>query len=82
MFGTDASEQMVALLKDSNNILQAVTGQDPYAIGVQTMTSVINVLEGKAEPTHEAIIVPGILLTRDDPDGLAAFLADLQAKIQ
>ena len=46
------------------------------------MTSVINVLEGKAEPTHEAIIVPGILLSRDDPDGLDAFLADLQAKIQ
>ena len=82
VFGTDASEQMVALLKDSNNILQAVTGQDPYSIGVQTMTSVINVLEGKAEPTHEAIIVPGILLSRDDPDGLDAFLADLQAKIQ
>lgn len=36
-FGTDASEQTIALLQADDNILQAVTGQDPYQIGLKTM---------------------------------------------
>ncbi len=83
VFGTDASEQMVQLLKDQNGILQAVTGQDPYAIGVQTMQSVIDGIEGKdvSSTAGKVTIVPGILLSRDDPDGLDAYLTDLQAKM-
>ena len=83
VFGTDASEQMVSLLKDEDNILQAVTGQDPYAIGVQTMQSVIDAIEGKdvSASAGQVTIVPGILLSRDDPDGLDAYLTDLQSKM-
>lgn len=83
VFGTDASEQMVQLLQDDNDILQAVTGQDPYAIGVQTMQAVIDSIEGKdvSDTAGTVTIVPGILLSRDDPDGLEAYLTDLQSKI-
>ena len=83
VFGTDASEQMVALLKDSNNILQAVTGQDPYSIGQMTMQTIVDALEGKdvSETTGKMTIVPGLLLSRDDPDGLDAYLADLKTKM-
>lgn len=84
VFGTDASEQMVGLLKDKNNILQAVTGQDPYSIGVQTMTAVIDAIEGKdvSALSGKVTIVPGILLRRDDPAGLDTFLSDLKSRIQ
>jgi len=83
VFGTDASEQMVSLLKDQNNILQAVTGQDPYNIGVQTMQSVVDGINGKdvSATAGKVTIVPGILLSRDDTAGLDAFLADLKAKM-
>ncbi len=81
-FGTDASEQMVALLQDGDNILQAVTGQDPYEIGVKTMNSVISGIEGKEDPDKgKTIIVPGILLSRANPDELTAFLDNLKSKI-
>lgn len=79
VFGTDASEQMVQLLKDPSNVLQAVTGQDPYQIGVSTMTSVIQGIEGEIEPTNEVTIVPGILLTRADEAGLDEYLENLKA---
>ena len=83
VFGTDASEQMVSLLKDEDNILQAVTGQDPYSIGVRTMQSVIDAIEGKdvSASAGKVTIVPGILLSRDDPEGLDAYLTDLQSKM-
>ncbi len=83
VFGTDASEQIVDLLKDSSNILQAVTGQDPYTIGYDTMKALINAIEGGdiSATKGKTIIVPGATLTRDDVAGLDAFLADLQAKM-
>ncbi|MCI8599107.1 MAG: sugar ABC transporter substrate-binding protein [Lachnospiraceae bacterium] len=82
VFGTDASEQMVSLLKDESNILQAVTGQDPYEIGMQTMQTLIDAIEGKdvSASRGQLTIVPGILLSRDDPDGLDTYLADLLEK--
>ena len=46
VFGTDASEQIVDLLKDPSNVLQAVTGQDPYNIGYNTMKALINSING------------------------------------
>ncbi len=81
-FGTDASEQMGALLQDPDNILQAVTGQDPYTIGVKTVESIIKALEGKEDPERgQTIIVPGVLLSRANPDEVTAFLDDLKAKM-
>ena len=82
VFGSDSSEQIVELLKDDKNILQAVTGQDPYAIGYATVEALINSIEGKTVTgAGETNIIPGIPLTREDPDALDAFLADLQSKM-
>ena len=81
-FGTDASEQLCVMLQNEDDILQAVTGQDPYNIGVRTMESVIATIEGKENPDNgQTIIVPGILLSRADQPAIATFLEDLKAKI-
>lgn len=82
VFGTDASEQMVDLLKADTNILQAVTGQDPYAIGYKTVESLAASLEGKpVEHAGETVIIDGIPLKRGETEALDAFLADLQSKM-
>lgn len=81
-FGTDASEQTIDLLQSDDNILQAVTGQDPFEIGVKTMQSVIDTIEGKdVADKGKTVIVPGILLTRTNPDEVEAFKQDLKSKI-
>lgn len=80
VFGTDGSEQIVSLLKSENNILQAVTAQDAFAIGYNAVTALVNALEGKDfEGKGQTNIVPGIPLTRGDDAGLDAYLADMQA---
>lgn len=77
VFGTDGSEQIVGLLKDDNNILQAVTAQDPYQIGYNTVNALINRIEGVAfEGEGEDNIIAGIPLVRNDTDALDAFLAN------
>lgn len=82
VFGTDASEQMCDLLKNDDNILQAVTGQDPYMIGVKTMEVVIKAINGEdvSDTQGQGFIVPGIVLQRSNADEIDAFLADLLAK--
>ena len=80
VFGTDGSEQIVDLLKDDTNILQAVTAQDAYAIGYSTVEALINAIEGTSfEGEGETNIIPGIPLVRGDTEGLDTYLADLQS---
>jgi len=82
VFGTDASEQIVDLLKDPNNILQAVTGQDPYAIGYEAVDALINRIEGiHFEGEGKTNIIPGTPLVRGDNAELDAFIADWQSKM-
>ena len=81
VFGTDASKQMFDLLKDESDVLQAVTGQDPYNIGVQTMNAITGYLQGgAAAPSAEITIVPGMLFVRGDTQKMDGYLADLAAK--
>lgn len=82
VFGFDGSEQMVQLLKDPANVLQAAIAQDPYNIGVKTMESLIKAIKGEdySATKGKTIIVPGILLERKNVAGLDAFLADLKSK--
>jgi ABC-type sugar transport system substrate-binding protein len=82
VFGFDGSEQMVQLLKDPANILQAAIAQDPYTIGVKTMESLAKAIKGEdySATKGKTIIVPGILLERKNVAGLDAFLADLKSK--
>ncbi|MHB1443521.1 MAG: substrate-binding domain-containing protein [Candidatus Humimicrobiaceae bacterium] len=81
-FGTDASEQLVSMLKDPDNILQAITGQDPYNQGYKAMDTLIKALKGEdvSATQGKITIVPGIALRRDDPDGIKKFETDLAAK--
>jgi len=83
VFGFDGSEQMVQLLQDPANILQASIAQDPFQIGVLTMEAVIRAARGEdiSATRGHAIIVPGILLDRTNPGGLQAFLDDLADKM-
>jgi len=83
VFGFDGSEQMVQLLKDPANILQAAIAQDPYTIGIKTMESVVKAVNGEdySDTKGKSFIVPGILLERSNPAGLDTFLADLKSKM-
>ena len=79
VFGTDGSEQIVSLLKNENNILQAVTAQDAYAIGYSTAEALINAIEGKTvEGAGQTNIIPGIPLVRGNDADLDSYLATLQ----
>jgi len=81
-FGTDASEQTIGMIQAEDNILQAVTGQDPYQIGIKTMEAVIAKIEGKDFGDEgKTVIVPGVVLDRSKPDEVEAFRKDLLAKI-
>ena len=82
VFGFDGSEQMVQLLKDPADVLQAAIAQDPYGIGVKTMESLIKAINKKdySDTKAKTIIVPGILLERKNVKGLDTFLADLKSK--
>ncbi|MHC1693183.1 MAG: substrate-binding domain-containing protein [Sphaerochaetaceae bacterium] len=83
VFGFDGSEQMVQLLKDPANVLQAVIAQDPYMIGIKTMETVIKAVKGEdySATKGQSFIVPGILLERANPAGLDTFLSDLKSKM-
>ena len=82
VFGFDGSEQMVQLLKDPADVLQAAIAQDPYGIGVKTMESLIKAINKKdySDTKAKTVIVPGILLERKNVKGLDTFLADLKSK--
>lgn len=82
VFGTDASEQIVGLLKADTNILQAVTGQDPFAIGYNTVKALVDDIEGRTvEGAGKTNIIPGIPLKRGDTTALDTFLADQKSKM-
>lgn len=83
VFGIDTGDQQISMLKDKDNILQAITGQDPYNMGYKAMEALIKGLQGGdvSSTTGKTEIVPGALLSRDDPDGIAKFEADLKTKL-
>lgn len=83
VFGFDGSEQIVQLLQDPANVLQAAIAQDPYQIGIKTMESVINAINnnGQSSTQGEVVVIPGILLERSNPTGLQNFIADLRSKM-
>lgn len=82
VFGTDASEQIVDLLKADNDILQAVTGQDPFQIGYKTVETLVQAIEGKdVADQGKTVIVEGIPLRRGDTQQLDDFMSDLKSKM-
>jgi simple sugar transport system substrate-binding protein/ribose transport system substrate-binding protein len=83
VFGIDVGEQQIIMLRDNDNILQAVTGQDPYSIGYSAMKTVIDAINGKdtSATSGKTTIVPGTLVSRDDPTGINRFEENLKVRM-
>lgn len=79
VFGTDTSEQLISFLLSEDNVLQAITGQRPYEIGSMAVESALKVIRG--EPVDKKVSMPGVLLRRDDPEGVKAFEKNLKELI-
>jgi simple sugar transport system substrate-binding protein/ribose transport system substrate-binding protein len=76
VFGTDGSQQLVNFLQADDNILQAVTAQQPYQIGYAAVEAAVAAIDGK--PAEKEVSVPVQGLNRADPEGVKAFGADLK----
>jgi ABC-type sugar transport system substrate-binding protein len=77
VFGIDASEQLANMLLDEDNILQAVCGQDPIALGETAMKNLCLAMMG--QPYRTGVKLPGVPLTRNDPDAVNAYVENLKA---
>ena len=84
VFGIDAAEQQVEMLRADDNILQAVTGQDPYTMGLKTVEFLVETLNGKADASKAGTseVVPGLTLSRDDKAGIDAFEKSLKENLK
>ena len=71
VFGTDISPQLAEMLAADENILQAVTGQKPFEIGFTALESAVKVL--KNEPFEKKVVMPGVMLTREDQNAVKEF---------
>ncbi|GKX28096.1 hypothetical protein SH1V18_05760 [Vallitalea longa] len=80
VFGTDAAEQQLSMLRNEDNVLQAVTGQDPYMIGYKTMEVLLKDILGEDTGVDRgnSMVVPGIVLDRNDKEGLDEFASELE----
>jgi ABC-type sugar transport system substrate-binding protein len=76
VFGTDGSQQLVNFLLSDDDILQAITAQQPYKIGYDAVETALAALDGK--PVQKVQIVPGLGLQRSDPDAVKAFGQELK----
>ena len=76
VFGTDVSRQLVNFLLADDNILQATTGQQPFQIGVKAVEAAVDALEG--QPVEKKLSLPGVLLTRSQPDEVRQFRQQLE----
>jgi simple sugar transport system substrate-binding protein/ribose transport system substrate-binding protein len=83
VFGIDTGDQQLAMLRDSDNVLQAVVGQDPYAQGYNAMKVLADAINGKdvSKTQGKTIIVDGLLVSRSNPAAIDQFEKDLAAKL-
>jgi sugar transport system substrate-binding protein len=79
VFGTDVSQQLLDFLLSDDNILQAITAQQPYEIGTAGVETAVKVLKG--EPVEKKVTLGGISFRRDDKEGIAKFRERLNALI-
>lgn len=77
VFGVDGTEQLVSFILDNDNVLQAVTAQQPYVMGQMAVEAAIAAINGEA--TEEAVIVPVLGLSRADRPAVEEFQEYLQS---
>lgn len=75
VFGVDGTEQLLNFLLDSDNVLQAVTAQQPYVMGQMSVQNAIAATAGEA--VEQTVIVPVLGLSRTDRLGAEKFLEGL-----
>ncbi len=80
VFGTDTSEQLIGFLLSDDDILQAITGQQPFAIGARAVETALAALKG--ESVEKKVSMEGVLLTRAAPKESHAFRAELDKLIE
>jgi len=73
VFGTDMSTQLADFLLDKDNVLQAVTGQSPGAMGGESIKAAISVIGGKKVDYYH--VVPNAFFARDNQGAVRAFKA-------
>lgn len=76
VFGVDGTEQLVGFLLDGDNVLQAVTAQQPYVMGQMAVEAAISAI--KKETVEAAVIVPVLGLSRTDRPAVEEFQAYLK----
>jgi len=79
VFGTDITEQLINFLLSEENILQAVTGQKPFEIGSVAVENAVKVL--KNEKFEKTVIMPGVVLTRQDIKSVREFREKYKALV-
>lgn len=77
VFGIDGTLQLMDFLADPDDVLQAVTAQQPFVMGEMAVKNAIAAAKG--ETVEKTVIVPVLGLSRTDPEGAAAFKAGLEA---
>lgn len=78
VFGTDAAKQEIDMLLADDGILQAVTGQQPYDMGVKSIMAAVKAAKGQT--LDKTVTIPGILLARDKPQGIRKFKSQSDAR--
>ena len=74
VFGTDGSEQLGRGLLAADNVLQATTAQQPFRVGHEGVVNALHVLNQK--PVQVEIVIPALLLSRDNPATVQAFIKE------
>lgn len=77
VFGVDGTEQLVSFLLDDDNVLQAVTAQQPYVMGEMAVNAAVAASKGEA--VDKTVIVPVLGLSRTDKPAVEEFQAYLRS---
>jgi len=64
------------LCRRDDNVLQATTGQRPFEIGTKAVEAAVDALQGR--PVDKKTSLPGLLLTRAQPDEVRKYRQQLQ----
>jgi ABC-type sugar transport system substrate-binding protein len=71
VFGTDSSEQLVEFALSDDGILQAITTQTPFELGIKAVEQAVAVLKG--QKVEAKVVMAGVLIAREDPQAVMAF---------
>ena len=71
VFGTDASAQLVEFALSDDGILQAITTQTPFELGVKSVELAVAARRG--QQVEDRVVMIGVLVARDNPEGVRAF---------